>query len=170
MSQVKAIEIAFSQKYYLNRYLSLSFFPVSIFLWKAKKSLKHQRKWATSFWFVKKEGAVNIKCRTIENVDIEKMGTSTTVTRNLIVKLGHFKWKKIILYKTTQLLDVPLSPITGVARLFWLRAKFENYFSYRAALFKITDLKVAISAKHEKIGSFGAFLRRSHCSFRPILS
>ena len=33
---------------------------------------------------------------------------------------------------------------TGVARLFWLRAKFKNYFSLRASLFEISDDKVTI--------------------------
>jgi len=35
----------------------------------------------------------------------------------------------------------PLSK-TGVARLFWSRAKFENYFSLRAALFKIGGAEI----------------------------
>ncbi len=35
---------------------------------------------------------------------------------------------------------------TGVARLFWSRAKFENYFSLWAAQFKISDDKVTIFA------------------------
>jgi hypothetical protein len=36
-------------------------------------------------------------------------------------------------------------------------AKFENYFSSRAALFKISDDNAIISAKQKKIGPFDAF-------------
>ncbi len=39
----------------------------------------------------------------------------------------------------------------GVARLFWSRAKFEDYFSSWTALFEITDFNVTISAKQKKI-------------------
>jgi hypothetical protein len=52
----------------------------------------------------------------------------------------------------------PVSYITGVARLFSSRAKFENYLSSWAALFEITDFKVTISAKQKKIGPFDAFI------------
>jgi len=34
--------------------------------------------------------------------------------------------------------------MAGVARLFWSRAKFENYFSLQASLFEIRDVKVTI--------------------------
>ncbi len=44
---------------------------------------------------------------------------------------------------------------TGVARLFCSRAKFENYFSLRAALFKIVSYdKVTTSVKQKYIGLF----------------
>jgi len=46
----------------------------------------------------------------------------------------------------------------GVARLFCSRAKFENYFSLRAAPFKIVSYaKVTTSAKQKK-GLFHAFI------------
>ena len=59
---------------------------------------------------------------------------------------------------------------TGVARLFWSRAKFENYFWLRAALFKTTDMKVTISAKQKKRRSFWCLMRWRMYSFWPILS
>jgi hypothetical protein len=44
--------------------------------------------------------------------------------------------------------------MAGVARLFRLRAKFESYFSLRAALFQKSDDKVTISAKQKFVWSF----------------
>jgi len=39
----------------------------------------------------------------------------------------------------------------GVARLFWSRAKFENYLSFRVVLFKISDDKVTILQCRKKL-------------------
>ncbi len=44
-----------------------------------------------------------------------------------------------------------------VARLFWLRAKFENNFLLRATLFKISDDKVTILQSRNFFGSFWWF-------------
>jgi len=45
----------------------------------------------------------------------------------------------------------------GVARLFWSWAKFENYFSLWAALFKISDDKITILWSRKRNWSFWCF-------------
>ncbi len=77
-------------------------------------------------------------------------------------------------YMQANFLGPYLSHITGVARLFWSKAKFENYFSSRAALLEISDDKVTISAKQKNLVLFMLLLivfdqisdsRRSLCCF-----
>jgi len=61
------------------------------------------------------------------------------------------------LWSTLKLKSVCVSmslSMSGVSKLFWYWAKFDNYFSLRSALFQISDDEVTISAKQKKLVLF----------------